>query len=65
MATRLFVLLSGVALASAAGCSTTRSLAQPSQPTARNAPDYVAQVEQIARQRGVRVHWVNPPLKPR
>ncbi|WP_156899920.1 hypothetical protein [Luteimonas mephitis] len=31
----------------------------------RTRPDdaYIAEVEWIARQRGVRVHWVNPPEK--
>lgn len=25
--------------------------------------EYMAQVEKLARQQGVRVHWVNPPTK--
>jgi len=25
--------------------------------------EYIAEVEKLARQQGVRVHWVNPPLK--
>lgn len=32
---------------------------------ARNVPraEYMEQVEKLARQQGVRVHWVNPPTK--
>ena len=25
--------------------------------------EYMAEVEKLARQQGVRVHWVNPPVK--
>lgn len=25
--------------------------------------EYIAEVEKLARQQGVRVHWVNPPTK--
>lgn len=34
-------------------------------PETRTVPraEYMAEVEKLARQQGVRVHWVNPPTK--
>ena len=59
-------LLAALAIVSTAGCSTTSTLAQASPRAApqRYAQDaaYIAQVEKMARKRGVRVHWVNAPL---
>ena len=67
MGKRLTALLVVSAIASAAGCSTTNTLAQasPHATPQRSSLDaaYIAQVEQMARKRGVRVHWVNAPLK--
>lgn len=67
MGMRLKALLAVAAIAGGAGCSTTNTLAQagPQATPQRYAQDadYVAQVEKLARKRGVRVHWVNAPLK--
>jgi hypothetical protein len=65
----LTALLAASALAGGVGCSTTSTLAQasPQGTVQRNSVDaaYVEQVEQLARKRGVRVHWVNAPLRVR
>lgn len=67
MGKQLKAVLAALAILSAAGCSTTSTLAQatPQVTPQRYAQDaaYVAQVEKMARKRGVRVHWVNAPLK--
>ena len=45
------------------GCSSMQDKSAMAQP--RNVDDqaYIAQVEHTARERGVSVHWVNPPTK--
>lgn len=40
------------------GCS----IAQPKQKLVKDST-YISQVEAVARQRGVEVHWVNPPVQ--
>lgn len=37
----------------------------PAQVPGNHVPDarYIARVEQLARRRGIDVHWVNPPLR--
>ena len=63
MGMRLKALLAVAAIAGGAGCSTTNTLAQATPQRYAQDADYVAQVEKLARKRGVRVHWVNAPLK--
>jgi hypothetical protein len=56
-------LLLAVATIGAGGCAST---AQPG-PAARDDGldrEKMSRVEQQAQRTGVRVHWVNPPLKP-
>ncbi len=61
-----------LALAGLAGCTGADTKSAYVAPSAvdgnpvtetRTRPDgrYIAEVEHLARQRGVRVHWVNPP----
>lgn len=43
------------------GCATQREMAR-TVPNDRLNHAYMSEVEQIASERGVTVHWVNPPL---
>lgn len=60
-----------VSASALAGCASHSDMyaaapasASISQPAAfRTDGEYVLRVEQIARRRGVGVHWVNPPLR--
>lgn len=45
------------------GCSSMQDRSTMSQPHDVDDAEYIAQVEQTARSRGVSVHWVNPPQK--
>ncbi len=68
----LLVLAAGLSLS---GCTTTGETAQfvpaakPVPPGSTYAPqivenaEYMAYVENVARRRGVNVHWVNKPVK--
>lgn len=55
------------ALAGLAACSTSGSVARAPSPPAPGTltadEAYIAQVEQIARRRGIEVQWVNVPSK--
>lgn len=49
-----------------AGCASTRTAYRPMSPTPGSVVTddrYVAIVEHVARQRGAKVMWVNPPTK--
>lgn len=63
------VVLSAIPAMVLAGCASSGGMASAA-PQPYQAPDevttdtaYVAAVEHVARRRGVRVHWLNPPLK--
>ena len=47
----------------AGGCSTMHDRSTSMRPADVEDGAYVARVERTARDRGVSVHWVNPPLK--
>jgi hypothetical protein len=53
------ITLCGIAVSVLAGCASTSEYVDES----RHVQDdqYVSAVEEIAKRRGVRVHWVNPP----
>lgn len=61
------LLAAALATAAIAGCATTRETAQ--RPVAESGSQiatdsaYIEQVERVARTRGVRVVWVNPPVR--
>jgi ABC-type Fe2+-enterobactin transport system substrate-binding protein len=68
------IAVASLLLAGLAGCTSTGTQSAYVAPTTvdgatatetRMRPDtqYIAEVEWIARQRGVRVQWVNPPEK--
>ena len=45
------------------GCSSMQDKSTMSQARTVDDDAYIAQVEHTARERGVSVHWVNPPTK--
>lgn len=75
MKTRLSIVVLSLSLVGLAACSSTGAKSAYVAPQAvgqatthkqvRDVPDaqYVAEVDWIARHRGVRVQWVNPPMK--
>lgn len=66
MARFLAALLAGLGALAASGCATTADIASTRTTASPSKSDlYVSQVEAVARTRGVRVHWVNPPVFPR
>jgi hypothetical protein len=54
------IVMGGIALAMLASCATTSDLAGNDVRIVQD-DEYVAIVEEIAKRRGVRVQWVNPP----
>ena len=61
LAVACVALLSGCATTSPTLASTADAASQAHRPQVNAV--YVAQVEQIAAKRGVKVIWVNPPLR--
>ena len=55
--------LAGMSLLLLAGCSTMHDTSSLAAKSDVEDGAYVARVEQLARNRGVSVHWVNPPHK--
>ena len=59
--------IAGVVLLAMPGCTTTRQAMAAPQPASSAIEDqdghYVAIVEYVAKQRGTKVIWVNPPRK--
>ena len=67
MNARTRLLLPALAAALLAGCATTddRGMLSPGYDAQMvNDAQYIAVVENLAKRRGVRVHWINPPKVP-
>lgn len=65
---RLSVLVLVLSISAAAGCASTPTAAAPDAPTwtprqTQVDERYVSYVNAVAKQRGTRVYWVNPPTK--
>lgn len=55
--------LAGLALGALNGCSTMQDKSAMVKPMEVDDTVYIARVERLAMDRGVTVHWVNPPRK--
>lgn len=65
---RLTVLVVVLSVSIVSGCASTRTAVTPNAPTwaprqTQVDERYVSYVNALAKQRGTRVYWVNPPLK--
>ncbi|WP_448673020.1 hypothetical protein [Pseudoxanthomonas mexicana] len=65
---RLNVLVVVLSVSLVSGCASTRTAVAPDSPTwaprqTQVDERYVSYVNALAKQRGTRVYWVNPPVK--